>query len=77
MTWIEELKSHLDTTNFETLKSEWDEIEKLSFQGPNAFDYVDYFCWYYSAKNYPCRISKIENFENMTPNFSGSFFCVI
>lgn len=74
MNWIDELKNHLKTTDLETLKHEWAELEKSTPQGPNAFEYIDYYCWYYSAKRYPCRISKIENLEKLTLNFSGSFF---
>jgi hypothetical protein len=72
--WFEEFRQYLDSTDDATLRAEWAKVEAMGFQGPNAFEYVEYLCRYYTAKRVPCHIEELEIPANMTPNFSGSFF---
>lgn len=72
---IEQLKKYFQDTEIEEIKSEWNKIEQLGFTGPTAFEYVEFL-----DENYKfllpqfCHPKGINIPENMTPNFSGSFF---
>lgn len=72
---IEQLKKYFQDTKPEDLKREWEKIEQLGFTGPNAFEYIEFL-----NDNYKLYLPQFSNPnevivpENMTPNFSGSFF---
>jgi hypothetical protein len=72
---LEQLKKYILETKPEDIKKEWEKIEQLGFTGPNAFEYIEFL-----NDNYKlllprfCEPKGVKIPENMTPNFSGSFF---
>lgn len=72
---LEQLKKYIQDTKPEELKKEWEKIEQLGFTGPKAFEYIEFL-----NDNYKlylpqfCNPKGVNVPENMTPNFSGSFF---
>ena len=75
---LKKLQEYFESTDQATRKSDWEEVEKMEFDGPNAFDYIEYMDLYYSVCRGNCRQETITIPENMTPNYSGSsFFCNI
>lgn len=72
------LRNYIKVTPQDQLKKEWGEIENLGFNAPNAFEYISFLnCTYvYPYDSGGFLSNKIKTPENMTPNFSESFFLV-
>jgi hypothetical protein len=72
---LEQLKKYIRETSSDELRQEWEKVEQLGFTGPNAFEYIEFL-----NDNYKlflprfCEPKGVKIPENMTPNFSGSFF---
>ena len=69
------LESYFQNTPKSQIQEDWKSIKDLKFQGPNAFEYLDFlnqtYC-YEPPQGYILNPSKISNCQ--TPNFSESFF---
>ena len=69
------LREHFEKTPFDQLKAEWEKVEKMGFQGPKAFEYIDYICEFHSpTAERSCLPDGLLIPQNITPNFSGYFF---
>jgi hypothetical protein len=39
-TLLSEIKKYFKNTNSESIKTEWEKVEKMNLNGPNAFEYL-------------------------------------
>lgn len=69
------LKDYIRNTHKDQIKAEWSKVEAIGFNGPNAFEYLQYLnqIHYPHPREY-CTYTKIIFPKNMTPNFTESFF---
>jgi hypothetical protein len=72
------LQDYIKVTPKEELQKQWSEIENLGFKAPNAYEYLNYltYAYTYTYDSSGCLLNNIKTPENMTPNFSESFFLV-
>ena len=74
LTW---LKEHISATPKEELIREWQEIEKLGFDGPNAVDYIKVVKDIYNISLKDCYPQQKVSYniqKNETPECTGSHF---
>lgn len=71
---LTKLKAHIAKNGIAQVRKEWAEIEKIQFDGPFVFSYLEYLNEKYPVGSCFEPPSNILFPENMAPNFSGSFF---
>lgn len=72
---LEKLNSYLASTPDAVLEKEWEAIEALKLGGPDVDTFLGFQNQFYYSCEWPHQFAvQIELPQNMTPDFSGSFF---
>jgi hypothetical protein len=69
------LRDYIKETPAQQIQKEWQEIESLGLEGPNAFDYFDFLEYVYCPEpDIQCYNDNIKLSNKKTLMYSGSFF---
>ena len=72
---LEKLREHFESTEFSQLQEQWNRIEQMGFEGPKAFDYIEFIGDFYCpVVERSCLPEGLAIMKNFTLNFSGYFF---
>lgn len=70
---LEWIKDYFKNTPKAEIQKDWEEADNLNIKGTKAFEYIEFMQNTYRLP--PGSSLKVP--ENLTPNFSGSFFLLI
>jgi hypothetical protein len=71
------LKEHIKNTPYDELKKEWDVIESMDLEGPNALEYAKGMnSVYQEAFFYPPPTNNIKTDDKIASNFGAICFLI-